>query len=174
MLYTRKGDNGSTGLYGSKEKLSKSSRITEGLGSLDEINSFLGICKVKVKDVDNKVYEMINHVQNNLFIIQAQVAGADKKLKEGEVEMMEDVINNIEKLLPPITSFLISGSSELSAYFDFTRTLVRRSERRLVAVSEANVGRIDDYTLSYINRLSSLMYAYARFFAKTIEKAPTY
>lgn len=175
MLYTGKGDNGNTSLYGSKEKLSKSSPITEALGSLDEINSYLGICKTKVADVE--ISEMINRVQNNLFIVQAQVAGADKKIQDGEVKIIEDIVGNIEKKLPSITSFLISGATEISAHFDFARTLVRRAERRVVAVSETNLGRIDVYTLAYLNRLSSLMYAYARLLAidaNKKEKAPTY
>ena len=175
MLYTGKGDNGNTSLYGSKEKLSKSSPITEALGSLDEINSYLGICKSKVVDLD--IVTMLNTVQNNLFITQAQVAGADKKIKDGEVKVIEDIVGNIEKQLPPITSFLISGATEISAHFDFARTLVRRAERRVVAVSETNPGRIDAYTLAYLNRLSSLMYAYARLLALdsgNSEKGPTY
>jgi cob(I)alamin adenosyltransferase len=175
MLYTGKGDNGNTSLYGSKEKLSKSSSITEALGSLDEINSYLGICKAKVMNAE--ISEMINSVQNNLFITQAQVAGADKKIKDGEVKAIENIVGDIEKKLPPITSFLISGATEISAHFDFARTLVRRAERRVVAVSETNSGRIDPYTLAYLNRLSSLMYAYARFLAtesSVSEKAPTY
>ncbi len=176
MFFTRKGDNGNTSLY-TKEKLSKSSLATEALGSLDEVNSYLGICKAKVSTIDTKISAMLHIVQNNLFIVQAQVAGADKKLRDGEVRIIEDIVEDIEKLLPPITSFLISGANELSAHFDFVRTLIRRAERRVVALNEKKPGRIDPYTLAYLNRLSSLMYAYARFFAHssdTTEKAPTY
>jgi len=182
MLYTRKGDNGKTGTFGCDQKVSKSSAISEALGSLDEANSFLGICKVKAREQDitvgnSKIDEIIDKVQNDLFIIQAQVAGADKKITEDKIKWLEGIINSIESQLPPIKTFLISGASEISACFDFARTLVRRAERRVVGVSDENIAKIDPQTLSYMNRLSSLMYALARFSAlKSGEKehSPTY
>ena len=182
MLYTGKGDNGKTGTFGTKEKLSKSSSITEALGSLDEANSYIGICKALMcekepKIQDLKLADIIERVQNNLFIVQAQVAGADKKIPDGEVKILEEIIGNIEKELPPIKSFLIPGAHELSAHCDFARTLVRRAERRVVSVSEEHPAKIDPYTLSYLNRLSSLFYAFARFTASKFgngENAPTY
>jgi cob(I)alamin adenosyltransferase len=179
MLYTRKGDNGKTGTFGCDQKISKSSDITEALGTLDEINSYLGVIKCKVKSykvVGESVQDMINRVQNNLFIIQAQVAGADKKISVGEVKSIEKIINNIEKELPPIKSFLISGTNEISASFDFARTIARRAERRVVAVHEENITKIDTETLIYLNRLSSLLYALARYAANEdgVEVAPKY
>ena len=181
MLYTKKGDDGKTSIYGCDQKISKSSAITEALGSLDETNSYLGICKSKSKDnnliISNlKIEEIIHKVQNNLFIIQAQVAGADKKIIEDDILWLEKIIVDIDRELPEIKSFLISGSTEISACYDFARTLVRRAERRVVAVSEENITKIDEFTLSYMNRLSSLLYALARYFAtrSNIEEAPTY
>lgn len=184
MLYTRKGDNGTTTIFGCNQKLSKSSAIAEALGTLDETNSFLGVIKSKS---DKKTKEIIENIQNNLFVIQAQVAGADKKLKEDEIKIIEDIINGIEKKLPPIKSFLVSGTNEVSANFDFARTLVRRAERRVVEVSEEEAAlqptparhdsaesKIDPQTLAYLNRLSSLLYAFARLFAGKKEKAPKY
>lgn len=174
MLYTRKGDNGKTGTFGCNQKISKSSNITEALGTLDEINSFLGICKSKISDT--KIKDLIHSVQNSLFIIQAQVAGADKKIHADEVKNIEEIINNIEKELPPIKSFLISGINESSANFDFARTLARRAERRVVAVHEEGMAKIDPETLVFLNRLSSLLYAFARQTAKEsgLEIAPKY
>jgi len=182
MLYTRKGDSGKTGTFGCNQKVSKSSAISEALGSLDESNSFLGICKSKARELgmnvgNSKVDEIIDKVQNDLFIIQAQVAGADKKVSEEKIKWIEEIIGNIESQLPPIKSFLISGASEISACFDFARTLVRRAERRVVGVSDENIAKIDPQTLSYMNRLSSLMYAFARFSALQAgekENPPTY
>jgi len=181
MLYTKNGDDGRTSIYGCDQKISKSSAITEALGSLDETNSYLGICKSKSKDFDFKigglkVDEIIHRIQNNLFTIQAQVAGADKKILEEDVLWLEEVILEIDKQLPEIKSFLISGSTEISANFDFVRTLARRAERRVVAVSEENITKIDEFTLSYMNRLSSLLYALARYFASKsgVEESPTY
>jgi|ERR1035437_5599393 cob(I)alamin adenosyltransferase len=174
MLYTKKGDDGKTNIFGCDQRLSKSSAITEALGCLDEINSYLGIIKTKVNDIKNK--ELIHRIQNDLFTIQAEVAGADKKIEDEEVKYLEEVINNIEKELPPIFFFLISGANEMSAHFDFARTLSRRAERRVVAVSDEKKTKIDSETLIYLNRLSSLLYALARFYAVKSgpEESPKY
>lgn len=181
MLYTKNGDNGKTSIYGCDQRISKSSAITEALGSLDEVNSFLGVCKAQIHDSgfmiqDKKVWDIIHRVQNNLFTIQAQVAGADKKILEEDVLWLEKVISEIDKELPKIKSFLISGANDISANFDFARTLARRAERRVVAVSEENITKIDEFTLSYMNRFSSLLYALARYFASKsgVEESPTY
>jgi cob(I)alamin adenosyltransferase len=173
-LYTKKGDDGKTNIFGCDQRLSKSSAIAEALGCLDEINSNLGIIKSKIGDLKDK--KIIHDIQNNLFIIQAQVAGAGKKIKEDEVKNLEKIINDIEKKLPPIKSFLISGANELSANFDFARTLARRAERRVVAVSEEGIAKIDEQTLAFMNRLSSLLYAFARKSAQEsgMEEAPKY
>ena len=164
MLYTKKGDKGKTNLFGCNQRISKSSAITEALGCLDEINSYLGVIKCKTTKKETK--DLIHEIQNDLFVIQAQVAGADKKIDKKEVEYIEKVINGIEKELPIIKSFLISGANEISAHFDFARTLARRAERRVVAVSEEGITKIDSETLVFLNRLSSLLYALARWTAK--------
>ena len=171
MLYTKKGDDGKTNIFGCDQRLSKSSAITEALGCLDEMNSYLGVCKAQTHDLGfmiqyKKVWDIIHRIQNNLFIIQAEVAGADKKIQEEEIKYIEDVIDSIEKELPEIKSFLISGANEISAHFDFARTLTRRAERRVVAVSDEKIATIDSKTLVYLNRLSSLLYALARQSAK--------
>ena len=179
MLYTGKGDNGKTGLFGCDQKFSKSSTITEALGSLDEVNCYVGICKVYAADSlfdisGATLVSIMEDVQNNLFIVQAHVAGADKKIDPDAVLKLEHLINTVEKQLPPIKTFLIPGSSKISAHFDFARTLARRAERRVVAVSEEYPKKIDAEILAYLNRLSSLLYACARLTAGTKEHAPTY
>ena len=182
MLYTKTGDLGDTGVFGCDQRISKSSAVAEALGALDEINSFLGINKFLLKKdgVDfegEKFFSIIHQVQENLFIIQSQVAGADKKILKSEIEKIENLIDSIEKILPKIDSFFISGERELSSYLDFARVLVRKSERRVVAVAEENIVNIDKNTLVYLNRLSSLFYALTRFinFKKgVIEKKPKY
>ena len=131
--------------------------------------------KFKIQDL--KIEEVIHKIQENLFIIQAQVAGADKKIAKEKVKEMEKMIGEIEKKLPPIKTFMISGSTEISALFDFARTLGRRAERRVVAVGEDHLVIIDKETLVYLNRLSSLLYAFARYFsieAGVKESSPKY
>ena len=161
MLYTRKGDDGTTSTFGCNQRLSKSSAIAEALGTLDEVNSFLGVIKTH-KDAPSSLAETMNNVQHNLFIVQAEVAGSDKHITEEKVRELEAIINGIEKELPPIKNFFVSGGTELAALLDFSRTLARRAERRVVEVHEEKLRVIHKDTLAYLNRLSSLLYALAR------------
>ncbi len=169
MLYTRKGDGGTTKTFGCDQRISKSSTVAEALGTLDELNSFLGICKVKSSrillgiDSDfNSLGDLLHWIQGNIFIVQAQVAGADKTMDQSKIKVMEGVVDKIEKLLPPIKTFFIAGGDELSATFDFARTLARRAERRVVGVAEENFVKVEPEVLSFLNRLSSVLYALAR------------
>lgn len=167
MLYTRKGDGGTTKTFGCDQRVSKSSTIAEALGSLDEVNSFLGLVKVNPKAISYKLEakslsDIVGTVQQNLFIIQAELAGAPKTISEEKVKEVEKIVDAIEKELPPIKTFFISGGTELAAFFDVARTFARRAERRVVGVSEEGKTKIGAETLAYLNRLSSLLYALAR------------
>ena len=132
MLYTRKGDNGTTKAFDSKpgQRKSKSSCQTEALGALDELNSFLGLVKIKSasisssgsklkhdksamnswKILDKSPAEIVAWIQNSLFTVQAEVAGAGKRVGQNKVLEMERMIDSIEHELPPIKTFFISVS----------------------------------------------------------------
>jgi len=189
MLYTRKGDSGTTKTFGCDQRISKSSIIAEALGTLDEVNSFLGIVKtmdsggLKVRtltegnEIDVDLRPLMHSVQENLFIIQAELAGAEKTIGEEKVKGLEYIVDTIEKTLPPIKTFFISGGTSLSAHLDFSRTLARRAERRVVAVAEEGQVKVGIHTLAYLNRLSSLFYALARrnnHFSGINEESPKY
>lgn len=187
-LYTGKGDNGTTKTFGcNQSRISKSSEIPEALGTLDELNSFLGLCKVRAHALENfgvqigkKTYAVsavIREVQENLFIVQAEVAGAPKKIGKAKVTKVELMVNTIEKEIPPVVSFSIAGGTELSAFLDVARTLSRRAERRVVGVHEGEFRKISDNTRAYLNRLSSLLFALARLAnakAGVAEENPSY
>lgn len=215
-LFTGKGDNGTTKTFGCNQRISKSSAVAEALGSLDEINSFLGLCKVqsthlRYELLGEGLWEIVHEIQKNLFIVQAELAGAEKTIEEKKVKELEEVIGNIEKQLPPIKSFFISGGPSfvpkeklagagLGSLFDVARTIARRAERRVVAVSEEAINRklfenmevsdksnglgeseskeaVGKYTLAFLNRLSSVLYALARYsnhLAGISEEAPDY
>jgi len=168
MFYTKKGDDGKTKIFSCDQRISKSSVIAEALGALDEINSFLGICKIKAEKEDfvlpdgTKAFKEIHNIQNNLFIIQAELAGSKMSMTEEKVEQAEIIIDYIEKKLPEIKSFFISGGNELAVLFDISRTIARRAERRVVEVSEEGKVKVNDFSKAYLNRLSSLLYALAR------------
>jgi cob(I)alamin adenosyltransferase len=169
MLYTRKGDSGTTKTFGCDQRISKSSLVAEALGTLDEINSFLGLCKIRSKEKiivlpnSENLSDFVHKTQKNLFIIQAEVAGSKLSISEEKVKEIENIVDSIEKELPQIKSFFISGGTELASLFDFARTLSRRAERRVVGVVEEGKVLISDQTRAYLNRLSSLLYALARF-----------
>ncbi len=161
-LFTGKGDGGTTKVFGcNQQRISKSSELPEALGTLDELNAYLGFVKMRAKD-SSRIAASLRAVQEDLFIVQAQVAGADKKLKEGLVEEVSAFVNEIEKEIPPITRFSIAGGTELSALLDVARTLVRRAERRVIAVQEMKLRELPNETMAYLNRLSSLLFALAR------------
>jgi cob(I)alamin adenosyltransferase len=182
MLYTKKGDLGDTGVFGCDQRISKSSQIAEALGTLDEINSFLGFAKIHGRNENVSVqekafFDLLETVQQKLFIIQAQVAGAAQSIDAEDITDIEQVIATFEKELPEIRTFFVSGGCELSATLDYARTIARRAERRVVAVKEEGEAEIPDETLRYLNRLSSLLYAmarYANYILGIDEEAPTY
>jgi len=171
-LYTGKGDFGTTKIFDTESgtRISKTSNVIEALGSLDELNSFLGLAKVLAKKKDEyltkelpKMDYAIEQIQQNLFTIQAEVAGAEKRLSRTKVTRAEEIINALETEMPPITTFFISGGTELATLFDYSRTLARQAERRVVALVENRERGLSSATLAYLNRLSSLLYALARF-----------
>ena len=184
MLYTRKGDGGTTKTFGCDQRVSKSSSIAEALGSLDEINSFLGLLKVKSGNMSldlssGKVLFSVNidRIQQDLFIVQAELAGANKRISPEKVVWLEEIIDSIEKMLPPIKTFFVSGGTELASLSDIARTICRRAERRVVGVTEEGKITISKETLAYLNRLSSVLYAFARIFnhmGGIKEEAPKY
>lgn len=175
-LFTGKGDGGTTKLFGcDQQRISKSSEVPEALGALDELNAFLGLVKTRTEDA--RIKNALHGAQEKLFIIQAELAGAEKHLAIDAVAGVEQIINDIEKEIPPVTGFSIAGGTEASALLDVARTLARRAERRLVAVAEAGIRNIPDITRAYMNRLSSLLFALARLanhLAGIAEESPKY
>lgn len=177
MLYTGKGDGGTTTAFGcDQQRISKSSELPEALGALDELNAFLGFVKMRVIE-DKRIAGVVRDVQETLFIIQAGVAGADKRVGENAVKEMEDVVNTIEQEIPPLKGFSIAGGTELSALLDVARTLARKAERRLIAAHDAGACALPPEIKAYMNRLSSLLFALARLAnhrAGIVEENPRY
>ncbi|NTV44844.1 MAG: cob(I)yrinic acid a,c-diamide adenosyltransferase [Candidatus Yonathbacteria bacterium] len=181
MYYTRAGDTGTTTIYGCDQRLSKSSAIAEALGALDEATSFLGLLRAKAVDVSLpdsvSVAARIEEVQNHLFTIQAELAGAEKYLTDDASTELEKHVDAIARVVPPITTFVVPGGSELSALTDVARTIVRRAERRVVTVAEEGIVTLAPATLAYLNRLSSFLFILARYLNREEgidEHAPVY
>ena len=169
-IYTRKGDDGTTGLwYGGR--VPKHDGRPEAYGSVDEAASALGLARA-IADRDGELYADILRVQNELFIAGAELATAPEaagrleagvsKLTSAMVERLEaDIDRYMERVdLPP--KFVIPGGSELSARLDVARAAVRRAERRVAALKDAGE-LVDETVVTYLNRLSDALFAMARF-----------
>ena len=162
MLYTGKGDGGTTTAFGcNQERISKSSELPEALGALDELNAFLGFVKMRAGG-EERIASVLREVQETLFVIQAATAGADKRVEVDAIKHLEELTNTIEQEIPPLKGFSIAGGTELSALLDVARTFARRAERRLIAAEEAGACVLSGEIRAYMNRLSSLLFALAR------------
>ena len=169
-IYTRKGDDGSTGLwYGGR--VPKSGGRPEAYGAVDEAGSALGLCRAAAGDDDELAADILR-MQNELFVAGAELATApeaSERLQEGVSKVTADMVDALEGVidrymdrveLPP--KFVIPGGTELSARLDVARTAVRRAERRVVDLKLA--GELpDDTVLRYLNRASDAVYAMARY-----------
>ena len=163
-VYTRFGDKGKTSLYAGKT-VSKASLRVNTYGTLDELNSYLGVILSKTKD--KKLKKSLNEVQNDLFEIGAALASEStvkhkflsKDLKE-RVLGFEKEIDSLTKKLPELENFILPGGGVTGASLHFARTLTRRVERRVVELSEKE--KVLAEVIIYLNRLSDLLFTYAR------------
>lgn len=168
-FFTGKGDDGSSKLFDSQKgvRVTKAAPIFECLGQLDELNALVGWCKAGCADehnIEGRPVKIILHdVQDHLFTIQAEVAGAEKSVPLSSVEALGVFIKKIEASLPEVKSFLVPGGTELSARLDVARAVSRRAERRLVTLHESGERTVSESSRAYANRLSSLLYALTRF-----------
>lgn len=167
VFYTGKGDGGASLLWNNK-KINKSSKEIELLGSLDELNSLLGIIR---SSTNKNLTGRLLKIQQNLFSIQATVffiimnkrKNAPVFEKQKTLDL-EKEIERIEKSTSPQKKFIIPGESPTSAWLDFARTNTRKVERAAFVLNKTK--KIPAEILSYLNRLSSLFFALARQEAK--------
>lgn len=188
MLYTKKGDGGTTRLFDCPQgkRVSKSDLVFEVLGTFDELNSSLGYAKVLSKKSQDSLSigerkvsyrEIVETLQQGLFCIQAELGGSDIHVTKKHTLYLEKVMQEVETLLPPIKSFIIPGGGETGAYLDIGRTVARRAERHLVLLRLKGERVVSDESIAFMNRLSSVLYALARFanYQKGyLEKKPDY
>lgn len=162
FFYTGKGDTGAS--YIGKKKYSKDSLLVEALGDLDELNSLLGVVKTQIHK--RNLVKKLEGVQENLFIIQARIAWLmypkfpSPQMTEDKIKAMEQEIDSIEKKIKPERGFVISGSDGVASWLDMLRAVSRRVERRVVKLHRART--LPKEIITYLNRLSSYLYALAR------------
>ncbi len=155
---TKTGDKGESGLANG-QRLSKSNLIFEVLGTLDELNSHLGLCAVKLSASPSQ--KILFEIQDTLFHIGAEIAGSHKTLlHKKKLEQLEAQVHLLQTELEKdgqwATKFLLPGGSEEGAYLDIARTVCRRCERLIVSYSLQE--NVSPRILQYINRLSDFLY----------------
>jgi cob(I)alamin adenosyltransferase len=162
-IYTKTGDKGETSLIGG-QRVKKSDIIVEAYGTIDELNSFIGL----LKDKYYRFSDVLERIQNNLFIIETIVAsgeGSEKRnlpiTKEEEIYFLEQQIDFMTDQLPPLKNFILPGGHEAVSVCHICRTVTRRAERAMLRTENYN-----DIALKYINRLSDYFFTLSRFIAK--------
>jgi len=167
-IYTRTGDDGTTGLVDGSRSPKHAARI-EAIGAVDEANSALGLAICAIPDADD-----LRRIQNDLFDLGADLATPKGALDgegfepgemvlrivSGQVEWLERAIDTANESIEPLTSFILPGGSEAAARLHVARASVRRAERAMTALAQAEP--VNPAALHYINRLSDLLFVLAR------------
>ncbi|MEK7613741.1 MAG: cob(I)yrinic acid a,c-diamide adenosyltransferase [Patescibacteria group bacterium] len=175
--YSGKGDSGTSTLFGSKDRIPKNDVRFEALGSIDELNSLLGVCRAVV--VEQKytapLRKTIETIQEYLFTAQAELAGASPHLEEHHVVWLNNTIETYASAVQKPNSFIIPGATIASGMLDYARTVARRAERAVAVCAEQHT--VSPHLQTFINRLSSMFFILARAAAKLAsvdERAPQY
>lgn len=170
-IYTRKGDDGTTALWYGGRRPKADARI-EAYGAVDEAGSALGVARTLCDGEQSKLARDILELQRDLFVVGAELATAPEasgRLEDGVSRVTNEMVESLEPRidaymervdLPP--KFVIPGGTQLSAQLDLARAIVRRAERRVVELRDAE-GLASEALLRYLNRASDLVYAMARF-----------
>lgn len=144
-IYTKTGDRGTTGTF--HGRMAKSDQLAQALGTIDELNSWIGMCRH-----NTPFDEELKRMQNNLLIVGSCLAGSEKRLKDEETKRLERLIDKLTKELPKLSNFIFP-TGELQV----ARSVCRRAEREVVAaeVKDKNI-------LKYLNRLSDALFTMGR------------
>jgi len=163
-IYTRTGDAGETSLVGGS-RVAKNDPLVDAYGEVDELNAWLGL--VRASRVDPAIDHELDRLQGDLFALGAQLADPAGKLAgrvtkaivgDQDVARLESLIARLEADLPPLRRFILAGGTPAGAALHLARTVCRRAERRMVALTPP----VDPALLRYINRLSDLLFVLAR------------
>lgn len=172
-IYTRTGDDGSTGLFGGGRVLKDNARI-RAYGTVDELNACLGQCAAYL-DEEVPIRSLLVRLQSELFMVGADLATPTEsrasvpRLSPADVQRLEDCIDSYETDLLPLTNFILPGGSRVASWLHLARTVCRRAEREIVAARQADT--LNVHVLEYINRMSDLLFVLARW-VNHVEKVP--
>ena len=177
-VYTRTGDKGFTKLVGGKKVAKDAARI-EAYGTIDELNSILGLARVFNDDLKDRLPaaqqldEIFRRLQNELFDLGSELATPPDssyegmfRVGDGEVESLEKLIDELQKDLAPLNSFILPGGGKVSGFLHQARTVCRRAEREILRLSREE--EIGPGPLKYVNRLSDLLFVLSRWVSKNL------
>jgi cob(I)alamin adenosyltransferase len=167
-IYTRKGDDGTTSLV-TGERLPKSHLRIEAYGTVDETNSVVGMARLHTA-AEPELDAMLARIQNDLFDLGADLATPPEaetkweplRVVAAQVERLEAEIDRLNADLEPLKSFVLPGGSPAAAHLHLARTVSRRAERLMVALTEAEEGAVGKPAIAYANRLSDFFFVAAR------------
>jgi len=177
-IYTKTGDKGTTALFGGTRVPKHHIRI-ESYGTVDELNSYIGL--IKDQEIDSEIKTHLKKIQDNLFTLGAELAtdpekaqlknGKERlnivKVKEAEIQFLEDQIDLMNKELPQMTHFILPGGHTTVSYCHIARCVCRRAERLATALQE--IEPFEAYILQYLNRLSDYLFVLARKLSKDLQ-----
>ncbi len=163
-IYTRTGDDGTTGLADGSRRKKYDPRMT-AIGSVDEANAAIGLARLHATD---GIDVHLARIQNDLFDLGADLATPGDeiswtpiRIKAGQVSALEAILDGLNEDLEPLTSFILPAGTALSAHLHLARTVVRRAERDAVALTAAET--VNPEAVKYLNRLSDLLFVMARY-----------
>lgn len=166
-IYTKGGDKGETGLFGG-ERVSKNSPRIEAYGTIDELNSFIGLALTETKD--SEVKKLLEKVQNTLFVLGSDLSTPDNeknkshnipRISKNSYAKIEKEIDKFDYRIDELKNFILPGGSKSAALLHVCRTICRRSERQAVALN--NIVNLNPDIIILLNRLSDLFFVLARY-----------
>lgn len=164
-IYTKTGDDGTTGLVGGS-RVKKYDLRLEAYGTIDELNAVIGV--IRSLELPDDVVDILNKIQNKLFNIGSLLASDDKgaeftaklSVTEANIKDLEIAIDKYQKQLPELTHFVLPGGNLTSAQCHVARTVCRRAERRILEFAEQS--KVQTEIIIYINRLSDFFFVLSR------------
>ena len=164
-IVTKTGDTGTTGL-GDGKRIKKNDARIEAIGSIDELNSSLGLLISHLPDsLDKRIKETLSQIQHDLFDLGGELCLSNTALINlGQITELETVLTALNDQLPPLKDFILPGGNTAASVCHLVRSICRRAERRLVSLNEHE--SLNSSSLIYINRLSDLLFVIARLLAR--------
>jgi cob(I)alamin adenosyltransferase len=161
-IYTKTGDDGTTGLQGGK-RISKSNIRIQAYGSVDELNASIGL--ILSNKIDDDLEKLLRNIQRDLFVAGSDLSNPDLSSMENRItsEMVENIEKNIDRLegwLTPITNFILPGGHQIASLIHVSRTITRRAETQVILLDEED--KVNEECKKYLNRLSDLLFVMAR------------